>query len=316
MRLKFSAAADVCLFMPPNSHILIAANPKSGASSRATLVAELREELIKRSFEVTVCEQLSQVESLSHQYAASEQLRCVVAAGGDGTAAAVVNLIPPETPMAIFPLGTENLLARYLQLTSQPQRAAEIIQGGHTRKLDAGLAAGRLFLVMLGCGFDAEVVAEMHQMRSGHINRLSYAKPIWRAIRKYTYPKIEVECLDATPQSQSSAGHRFSTAWLFAFNLPRYAANLDFCPQADGNDGHLDLCGFERGGLLTGLGYLWRLWRGTHQQLKDFKHVRSRKFRLTSTGRVPYQVDGDPGGLLPLEIEVLPNRLTILIPKS
>ena len=301
--------------MPPSPHILIAFNPKSGASSRATLVESLSAELSQRGFAVIVCDQLAQVASLGQQYAATGELHCVVAAGGDGTAAAVVNLIPQDTPLAIFPLGTENLLARYLELTSDPQAAAEMIQVARTRKLDAGRAAGRLFLVMLGCGFDAEVVAQMHQVRSGHINRWSYAKPIWRAVRNYSYPAIEVECLDAQDDSEDlSQAKRFMTAWLFAFNLPRYAANLDFCPQAIGNDGWLDLCAFERGGLLTGLGYLWRLWRGTHQQLRDFRHRRSRRFRLTSEGRVPYQVDGDPGGYLPLEVEVLPDRLTLIVP--
>jgi diacylglycerol kinase family enzyme len=29
---------------------------------------------------------------------------------------------------------------------------------------------------------------------------------------------------------------------------------------------------------------------------------------------VPYQLDGDPGGWLPLKIEVLPRRMTVLVP--
>lgn len=303
--------------MPSTSQILIAANPKSGASSRAVLVEQLREQLQNRQFDVTICQQLSQVETLSHQLSTAGTLHSVIAAGGDGTAAAVVNLIPLGTQLGIFPLGTENLLAKYLGLTNEPSRAAETIAAGQTIKLDAGLAAGRLFLVMLGCGFDAEVVAQMHQLRSGHINRLSYAKPIWRAIRNYSYPAIDIECLDASSTSETTTHtQRFSAAWLFAFNLPRYAANLNFCPQADGKDGQLDLCTFRRGGFWTSTGYLWRLWRGTHQQMTDFQHVRCRRFRLTSVGRVPYQIDGDPGGHLPLEIEVLPERLNILVPSS
>ena len=304
--------------MPPTSQILIAANPKSGATSRAALVAELSQQLTSRGFEVTICEQLEQVRLLSQQTSQAGQLHCVVAAGGDGTAAAVVNLIPQDTPLAIFPLGTENLLARFLQLTNDPARAAQMIQSGKSRRLDAGLANGRLFLVMLGCGFDAEVVAQMHAARRGHINRWSYAKPIWQAVRNYSYPDIVVECLDGESpceaDSNDAGQEPFSTAWLFAFNLPRYAANLNFCPQADGSDGWLDLCAFKRGGLVTGLGYLWRLWRGSHQALQDFRHVRSQRFRLSSTGHVPYQIDGDPGGHLPLDIQVLPNRLTVIVP--
>jgi diacylglycerol kinase family enzyme len=31
---------------------------------------------------------------------------------------------------------------------------------------------------------------------------------------------------------------------------------------------------------------------------------------------IPFQLDGDPGGVLPLEIEVLPGRLTLIIPTN
>ncbi|MGC4002636.1 MAG: diacylglycerol kinase family protein [Pirellulales bacterium] len=41
-------------------------------------------------------------------------LRAVVAAGGDGTLNALVNRLPAETPFLMLPLGTENLVAKYL----------------------------------------------------------------------------------------------------------------------------------------------------------------------------------------------------------
>jgi diacylglycerol kinase (ATP) len=31
---------------------------------------------------------------------------------------------------------------------------------------------------------------------------------------------------------------------------------------------------------------------------------------------VPYQLDGDPGGLLPLDVQVLPGRLTLVVPRE
>ncbi|MCC6511909.1 MAG: protein BmrU [Pirellulaceae bacterium] len=326
--------------MNASSHVLIAANPKSGASSGRAMVGDLRNSLADRGFVAEICDSLPAVASRSHQLSQSGQLRAVVAAGGDGTAAAVVNLIPHSVPMALLPLGTENLLAKHLGVTRDVRAATEHIVAGKTRQLDAGCANGRLFLVMLGCGFDAEVVAQMHQIRRGHINRLSYAKPIWQSIRSYNYPIIDVHLenslvetaasptdlakpVESLAQSENSAPlgvgqaptalvTSFSTAWLFAFNLPRYAADLRFCPQAIGDDGLLDVCAFTQAGLWRGLGYLSQLWLGRHQQMKSFRHLAVQRFRLSSDGRVPYQVDGDPGGVLPLEVEVLPKRLTLL----
>jgi diacylglycerol kinase family enzyme len=51
-----------------------------------------------------------------------------------------------------------------------------------------------------------------------------------------------------------------------------------------------------------------------HQRLPDCTVRRARRLRVTSQEEVHYQLDGDPGGLLPVEIEVLPGRLTLVVP--
>ena len=294
--------------------ILIAANPKSGASSGLGKVGLLNEQLVAAGYQVEICDTLELLASRSQQLFTQNCLKAVVAAGGDGTAAAVANLIPVGVPMSIFPLGTENLLAKQLGLTSDVQRTVQAIRGGKTCKLDAGLANGRLFLVMLSCGFDAQVVQQVHSARRGHIRRWTYFKPIWDAVRSYRYPLIDIE-LDSNPDAEPvESSRRYSAAWLFVFNIPRYAANLAFCPQASGSDGRLDLCSFAQGGSLRGIGYFFQLWLGRHQRLTDFQHRQASRVRLSSSGSVPYQVDGDPGGELPLVIEVLPGRLTLLVP--
>ncbi len=44
--------------------------------------------------------------------------------------------------------------------------------------------------------------------------------------------------------------------------------------------------------------------------------LRADKVRFTSDEKVAYQLDGDPGGVLPVEVEVLPKRLTLLVPSD
>ena len=104
--------------------------------------------------------------------------------------------------------------------------------------------------------------------------------------------------------------------WLFAFNLPCYATGLQFAPQADGADGLLDVCGFGQGSVWHGLRYLTAVLQGRHQTLPDCLTGRVRRLRITADAEVPYQLDGDPGGMLPVEIEVLPGRLRLIVPKT
>ena len=40
-----------------------------------------------------------------------------------------------------------------------------------------------------------------------------------------------------------------------------------------------------------------------------------KRLRLESDEPVPYQLDGDPGGFLPVDLEVLPGRLTLIVPQ-
>jgi diacylglycerol kinase (ATP) len=49
--------------------------------------------------------------------------------------------------------------------------------------------------------------------------------------------------------------------------------------------------------------------------MQDFVHVQTRRLRIEAAGAAPYQLDGDPGGELPVEIRVLPRRLTLLVPR-
>jgi diacylglycerol kinase (ATP) len=315
--------------------VLIAANPVAGSGKRWKAVEQLTAELQRRDFHARIIQSLDELERETAILLGEGKLRVVVAAGGDGTAAEVVNRTPPGTPVAIFPLGTANLLANYLGVEHDPVSVAEMIAEGHTQWLDAGQANGRLFLLMASVGFDAHVVHRLHAAREGHITPWSYAKPILQCIGSYKYPQLRVYCASANELTDSNAAtdastfvgnspeHRTSDnsnwlppihcRWAFVFNLPRYGGGLNFAPSANGLDGQLDLCTFERGGLLSGLQYLAAIVRGRHQSLSHFNGCQGERFRIEADGDVFYQLDGDIGGKLPLEIEVLPKRLRVLV---
>ena len=216
----------------------------------------------------------------------------------------------------VLPLGTENLLARYLELSTDSVQLAQIIAGGWTATFDAGIANGRLFTLMAGCGFDADVVRRLHSSRQGNIHHLSYAKPILEAIRTYDYPELRVQYAPADAAADAELTEEITARWVFVINLPRYAGGLSFSPQASGTDGLLDVCTFKEGSLWSGLVYLGGVMLGQHEAMQDFTRVQARRLRVESSASAPYQLDGDPGGELPVEISVLPQRLTLLISRG
>jgi diacylglycerol kinase family enzyme len=185
-----------------------------------------------------------------------------------------------------------------------------VLREGTTVRLDAGRANGRVFLLMAGCGFDADVVHRMHRRRrAGHISYWSWVRPILESIRRYPFPDLRVYCDSAHVPVHSAR-------WAFAVNLPVYAARLNVAPAASGTDGMFDVCTFARGSFWHGLRYVGHVMLGRHQKLTDFKLARARRVRIESDAPVPYQLDGDPGGTLPLEIEMLPARVMLWAPRA
>jgi diacylglycerol kinase family enzyme len=295
-----------------NSHeqanqVVILVNPKAGGSSSADRVARLGELLRQRGFEPTVFDDLGAAADVANRWHAGRRLRALVAVGGDGTAAEIVNRTVAGMPLTLLPAGNENLLARYLGLNRSLEELCQTISDGETIRLDAARAGNRIFLLMLSCGFDAEVVYRVHRRRTGHVRHLDYIKPILDVMRSYAYPALRV---------RSGGGVDLPFRWLFVFNLPCYARGLCASPKACGADGRLDVCGFASGGIWKGLGYAAAIACGRHQRLRDWQCLATERLTVTADVPVHYQIDGDPGGMLPIDVEVLPERLTLLVPRG
>ncbi len=292
--------------------VLISVNPKAGSGAKGGLVDGLVEALRENWLNVEVLTDIQEVESIVRQKSQQGRLRAVVAAGGDGTFRLIAQHTTPEMPLAILPLGTENLLSKYLEVPTEPAEIAALIVAGCTIQLDAGEANGRLFTLMAGCGFDADVVRRLHSERTGNINHFSYVKPIFDSIRNYDYPLVRVNYADRSVQpglKRASVEGR----WVFIVNLPRYAGGLNLAPGASGSDGLLDICTFKEGSLWSSLLYLGEVMFGQHQSLEDFTRVEAAEMRVEAESPVPYQLDGDPGGELPMTVRSLPGRLRVIV---
>jgi len=300
------------------------------------MVDALCVELERHGLAAQVFTNLDEITAAARDAHAAGRLRAVVAAGGDGTLAELVNRTPADTPLAVFPLGTANLMAGYLGLDARPDRFASMLAAGRSIRLDAALGrvaapphsasslksqasnlspAARVFLIMAGVGFDAAVVDRLHSRRSGHIRMWNYAKPIWDCVRNYQYPPLRCECALAD-RDAPAATVAFDARWLFVQNLPSYAGGLQFAPHANPRDGLLDVCAFERGGCWHGLRYLAFALAGGQRRLKDCRMLRVARIRVEANGSAGVQFDGDPAGQLPLEIESLPARARMLVPEG
>lgn len=287
--------------------VAIQRNPISGTGTRRGQILELVSGLRQRGFRPRIYKNRQRLMERLADPRQREELVCIVAAGGDGTVGDIINRFP-GLPVAILPLGTENLLARYLKIPSSGKAVAEMIATGETRRLDLGEVSGRRFAVMASFGFDADVVRRTDARRTGPIRKLNYLQPIWESFRKYKYPELRIHI--------DQAATPLRACLLVAVNLPVYALRLPVAEAASGDDGLLDLKLFRRGSAFQMLRYFYKVAMGKHEALEDVQTVRTACFRVESDEPVPIQVDGDPAGWTPAEVRTLPAELEVFVPMN
>lgn len=287
--------------------VAIQKNPTSGTGLKARELQTLEAELQRHGIRAESWNDRSTMQRDLAEPGRREGLRCIVAAGGDGTVADVINRFP-GIPLATLPLGTENLVARLYGIQSCGRRLADIIAADYRRTIDLGLAGERRFILMASVGFDAQVIHQITSTRRGNISKLSYLPPILHTVSTYGYPEIKLY-LDDDPVPQ--AGRLALIA-----NLPGYCWMLPIARSADATDGLLDIRLFQRGSWWDMLRYFLHVRNCSHEQLPDVKSFRARRIRIESIHPAPVQTDGDPIGHTSLTVEVLPNALDILVPPT
>ena len=237
-----------------------------------------------------------------------QNLICIVAAGGDGTVGDLINRYR-DIPLAILPLGTENLLARYLGIPRDGKQVADIIAQGNQRTFDVGLLNERRFLLLVSAGFDADVIRRTEEQRNGGpITHMSYLRPIWQALWKYSYPDLKIYCDD----EEEPVDARLA----MIVNLPAYALNIPICNSASGTDGKLEMRLFQHGSGYAMWRYFLMVCTGRHEKLPDVKSLQAKRIRIESDQPVPLQIDGDAAGWTPAEITIDSCPAVLFAPMS
>lgn len=256
--------------------------------------------------------EINSPEQLACQWADDTAARpeFIVSVGGDGTAAMIAGHTGGTVPIAIYPAGTENILAKYLRVPTDIGAFAKMLSKRVVKRLDAGQIDDRTFLLMLSVGFEAEVVHHVHGRRSGHLTKFHYVKPTFEMLAKYPYPKLELDIELADGSRTQTEGY-----WVFAFNVPRYALGLEMTPDAVPDDGLLDICVLTQKGFGATTSYITSLLSGRMPYRSDVKRFQAKSAEIRcATGPVAMQTDGDPAGFTDTRLSVLPNYLPLIVP--
>lgn len=285
--------------------VAIQRNRSSGAGRQYRAICELIRELRQHGFR---CRLYGRREELDRVLASDRwgRPRALVAAGGDGTFVDLLNR-HPDLPIALLPLGTENLAARHFGIPRRDGRfVARMIAAGRTQRIDLGRIGSRKFALMASCGLDAHVLHAAHAARRDHITQLHYALPLMKSLWNYRYPMLRVYVDDSD--------EAITGGMVIVANLPPYALGMPLSPPSNASDGRLHVRIFPHEStfqLLLDLANVHARWGRPWPGCRDLDASR---IRIDSDVPVPVQADGDPAGTTPVVIDAVPDAATLIVP--
>jgi len=239
--------------------------------------------------------------------------RAVVAVGGDGTVAeAIGGVAGTGVPLAIVPQGTANQVAGNLRLPMDVERAVEVAVNGRAVPMDVGrLDDGRHFALIVGAGWDAEVMAIATRAMK---DRWGFWAYLYAGLRRSMAPSAALFRIDADGQRfevRAATVLVANVGQIFHEMLP---FELPIAPESSISDGLLDVCIFAPRNLSDVAAVLWKV--ASRRYLGDDRmlYLQAREIRIEADPPVIKQVDGDPDGMTPLHARVIPGGALVLVP--
>ena len=247
----------------------------------------------------------------------------VIAVGGDGTIQEVLNGLlasgvgadggPPA--MGLIPAGRGNDLARSVKLPIDPMVCLPIALGPTTHPFDVGRATGqdgthRYFGAAGGVGFDAAVAYAMAVHRRFWMRgEAGYFLGTLNELRRYHNSELRITLVGDGEDRVVSQRFLFVA---FA-NGPFYGGGMQICPNAETDDGWLDVCLVGDLSRLAALRELPGIYQAKHLKNPQVEIVHARTVRIEGDATTRVHLDGEPFGNVPVEISLLPGAVSVAV---
>jgi diacylglycerol kinase (ATP) len=302
--------------------ICFIANPAAGSGEFRKLVREAGQHLSQRGCQVERVETKGQGDATRlAQQAAADGFDVAVAVGGDGTVNEVGNgLAKSETALAVLPAGTANVYAVDVGIPIWgPLRphavteATEIIMTGQHRRIDLGYlhlsdGTSRYFLMWCGIGLDAAISQARPATQLRQLNYATWVvSGLLVAFDFMGTPAIIVTDSDTVKKRMLLAvvsnGQLYGRIWRLA-------------PEAKMDDGLLDVAVMTGHRWPSTIKHLIGVTLKQHVKDPDFYLYRTTRLSLSAKESLPVHVDAETIGTTPVEIEVVPLALKVIVPRN
>lgn len=246
----------------------------------------------------------------------------VVAVGGDGTMGEVVDgylAVPAHvrhsSVLAAFPAGSGCDFARHMGVPREPEAWAKSFAEGKRRRLDAGRATfrgpdgaprSRHFLNVAALGLPGEVAVAVDKRGKVLGGTLTYLLEGVLSVMTARARRMRFT-IDGVEEA-SAAYHLVAAA-----NTSSFGGGMRLAPEADAEDGLLDLLTIADMPRLQLMGLLPHAYSGGHLGRPGVALRRAKRIEIHPDESLPLNIDGDAEGSSPVVFEVLPKAIAFRV---
>ena len=312
--------------------ILVIYNPIAGRGRAKKHWPEVQQALIDTGIEFDVAATSAPLEAVTLAEKAATKYSTVIAVGGDGTVHEIVNGLlrasnEGETiTLAVVPLGNGDDFAKMIppQTTIGGkvfdwQVAIEKITKGQTKLFDVGRMSGdqlrskqdnkpEYFMNGMDIGFGAQAALNFTKVPSFITGISAYLAAIIKTLIDYRIPKVSIQIDDQKAFEQS-------TTMTAITNGRCFGSGFWVCPEAQVDDGLLDVMVTQSVGRLKILRLIPKIMKGTHVNEPILKNYRARRVVIKSQQSLVVEADGE----IPypqtrhLEVQILDKKLRVIV---
>jgi diacylglycerol kinase (ATP) len=235
----------------------------------------------------------------------------VVGAGGDGTINEIAEgMVHSQTPLAVLPGGTANVLAVETRLGLNIERTAASLADLRPRRISIGHVVcdgGRVdrhFLLMAGIGLDAHIVYRVNAALKARAGKFAYWIAGWSLLgRRLSEFQVEVD------------GRKHTCSFVLVSKVRNYGGDFTIARSVSLLDDQFEVVLFEGRSTLRYVKYFAGLALNRVSGMKGVTVLRASRVVASAPedSRVYVQIDGEYAGHLPAEISIVPDALTLML---
>ena len=250
-------------------------NPNSGNNRKKNIIDKILHKYTSENIFIKFTEYPGHAAEIARQDL-QNNIPNIIAVGGDGTVNEIASqLAGSNANFGIIPMGSGNGFARSMEIPLKPEEAIHTIFGKKIKRIDAGKLNDRFFFAVAGVGFDANIANRFQVSKKR--GAIPYFIAGFKEFFKYSYPEFFIK--------NNNRESSFKPLIITVANASQFGNGAKIAPQADLQDGLLDICIVNKMSLLESIKASLKMFKGKIHQVSAYSAFTSNRIEITSENK-------------------------------